>query len=591
MRGRPAKVRKSEVRAKLESRCSRRDLLKYSLIAGTSLTATGVLARLAEAAEVEASSGGAIVETCSGKVRGVYTGEVNIFKGIPYGAATGGRNRFLPPQKPNPWSGVRAVLDYGPMAMQTMLTPEELAALMSPSALAELNQVYAGLGRTPPGPESEDCLVLNVWTPEVKGNDKRPVLVWLHGGGFSGGSGDWGWTDGTNLARKNDVVVVSLNHRLNIFGYLYLGELDDARYADSGNAGMLDIVAALEWVRDNIHAFGGDPGNVTVFGQSGGGCKVNVLMAMPAARGLFHKAIQMSGPGPKMLTREQAALATTRVLDELGITPAKIKKLQTVPAKQLLKAAKSVLSAANLAPDETWRGGTWFHMFDPVVDGRSLPQHPFDPVAPAVSAHVPMLIGNCADESRIDAGLRAPLTFSVDTLDERGLRANLKGMGIGEARAAQLIAAYRASRPEATTADVFSAIATDLEYRRDAITIAERKSALGKAPAFMYLFTWASPAFGGKYKSAHGFEQPFVFDNVDRAPGLWGATPDPRRYELAEKMSQIWVTFARNGAPSHPELPPWRRYTATDRGTMELNYACAWVNDPRREERLVAQLK
>jgi para-nitrobenzyl esterase len=477
------------------------------------------------------------------------------------------------------------------MAMQSMFTPKELNALvnMSASALTEVNQVYAGLTRTRPSEESEDCLVLNVWTPEVMGHDKRPVMVWLHGGGFSGGSGDWGWTDGTNLARKNDVVVVSLNHRLNIFGHLYLGESDDARYADSGNVGMLDVVSALEWVRDNIQAFGGDPGNVTVFGQSGGGSKVNVLMAMPAARGLFHKVIQMSGPGPRMLTREQAALATKKVLDVLGIAHTKMEKLQGVPSRQLLKAAKSVLNAANLTLDETWRGGTWYHMFDPVVDDGSLPQHPFDPIAPSVSAHVPMLIGNSADESRIDAGLRAPLTFSLDSLDERGMRANLKGMGISDARAAQLTAVYRTSRPGASTADVFSAIATDLEYRRDAITIAERKSELGKAPAFMYLFTWTSPAFGGKYRCAHGFEQPFVFDNVDRAPGLWGPTPDPRRYELAEKMSQIWVAFARNGVPSHPELPPWRPYTASDRGTMELNYSCEWVNDPEREERLAAQ--
>ena len=523
-----------------------------------------------------------VVQTTAGAVHGYVQGSVFTFKGIPYGASTAGLNRFVPPRKPHSWGGIRPALRYGPTAMQPIFHPAPRA---SPND-AEISELYRGLGASPPNPESEDCLVLNVWTASVTDDHRRPVMVWLHGAGFGAGSGDWGWTDGTNLACHHDVVVVSINHRLNIFGFLSLAEIGGDQYAQSGNVGMLDVVAALQWVRDNITAFGGDPRNVTIFGQSGGGVKVDVLMAMPLAQGLFHRAINMSGPCTKMLTQAQATQAAERVLDYLGIHRAHLDRLQRLPAQTLVQAMDHVLLADGITPaDGTWRDGTWLHVFDPVVDGLVLPRHPFDPDAPAASAQVPMLLGTAGEDSRLDAGLDSSFISPVDTPDEEAMYANLKGLGIEGERAVDLVKVYRATRSHATAADIFSAIASDLEFRRDIIAIAERKSRLGKAPVYLYDFSWASPAFGGKYGSAHGFDQAFAFSNLDKAPGLWGGHPDPRGYELARRMSKAWVAFARTGNPNHPGLPEWRPYTEKDRATMVLNYSCELASDPRKEDR------
>lgn len=560
---------------------TRRSVLECCTLSALGLSLTGSLFAL------PSSRKGAALETTIGKVRGVSAEGIHTFKGIPYGASTAGENRFMSPRKRTPWTGVRDAFHYGPEAIQSVFSSDENTALAL--LQSDTGQLYNGLFKWPSPPMSEDCLVVNVWTPGIRDGRKRPVMVWLHGGGFSVGAGDWSWTEGTNLARRHDVVVVSLNHRLNVFGHLYLAELGGTQYADSGNVGMLDIVAALQWIRDNINEFGGDPSNVTIFGQSGGGCKVNLLMAMPSAQGLFHRAIQMSGPCPRMLSREEGTRASVAMLNQLGIGREHLDRLREVPARKLLQAMNAVLGAANLSPDDTWRNGTWFHMFDPVVDGRSLPRHPFDPTAPEISASVPMLLGTTNEDSRTDAGLPSSLTFSLDTLNEAGMRANLKGIGIHDVKADQLIRAYRATRPAASAADIFSAIASDLEYRMDAIVMAERKAALGNAPAYMYLFTWESPAFGGKYKSSHAFDVPFVFDNVDAAQGLWGSKPDARSYELARNISNTWVAFARTGDPNRSGQPRWNPYTVKNRATMVLNYHCELVNDPRQQDRLACE--
>jgi para-nitrobenzyl esterase len=494
----------------------------------------------------------------------------------------------MAPRKPRSWIGIRNAVEYGQVAPQAGASNDaaDASKKWSEYSASEGGQLTQGLFRWPAAPASEDCLVLNVWTPGVLDGRKRPVMVWLHGGGFTGGSGDWGWADGTNLARKTDVVVISLNHRLNIFGFLALGEIGGPKYADSGNVGMLDIVAALEWVRDNVSAFGGNPDCVTVFGQSGGGCKVDVLMAMPSAQGLFHRAINMSGPAPKMLSHEDATHTAVQVLDRLKISRGNISQIQKVSVKQLLTAMSQVLSEAGLIDgNDPWRHGTFMHMFAPVVDGRVLPQHPFYPTAPKISAHVPMMIGTTGEDDRPSV-VSASLT-SADAFDESRMRVRLKSMGIADKQAEWLIDGYRATRPSASAADLCSAIVSDLEFRMDAITMAERKALQDDAPAYMYLFAWESPAFGGKYKSAHSFDIPFVFDNVDLAPGIGGERPDMRRYALAEKMSRAWAAFARTGDPNHPGLPEWKPYTLDQRATMVLNYSCELINDPRSEDRLL----
>jgi len=519
-----------------------------------------------------------VVETTFGQVRGSIDEGVVTFKGIPYGASTAGGNRFLPPRKPESWTGVRDALRYGPLAMQPV--PD-----LGIYALGEVSAIEQGAG---PNWETdtfgEDCLVLNVWTPGT-GGQARPVMVWCHGGGFWYGTGAAAWTEGGVLARKHGVVVVTLNHRLNIFGHLFLDDVGGERYRGSGNAGLLDIVAALEWVRDNIAAFGGDPANVTLFGESGGGSKVAALMAMPAAKGLFHKAIIESGSLTRALTSEQANKTLDLTLRCLNVAPGRLERLHTLSSQQVLAAMQSVLTASGIDL-LSWQQGSWFHIFAPVVDGFVLPAHPFDPVAPSVSADVPLLIGTTGDEAHTILSGDDPELFA---LDERGLHEKVNALVKSAEAAERLIRDFRAANPAASPLDIYIDIASDLTLRYGAIVKAERKAALRAAPTYMYLFTWETPAFGGKYKSPHGAELPFVFDTLNKAPGLVGTVPDERCQELAERTSRAWIAFARSGNPNHSGLPEWRSYSVVDRATMVLNHRCDLVQDPKGKQRLAAE--
>lgn len=505
-----------------------------------------------------------MVDTRHGAVRGFVENGVQIFKGIPYGKSTAGAGRFMPPAPPIPWPGVRETVALGPSAPPAFGIAA--ATMNNPDIIAMIE------GAAEYVPSSEDCLVLNVWTPGIEPSAKRPVMVWCHGGGFFAGSGGGKWNDGANLAAHGDVVVVSFNHRLNILGFLYLAELAESRYPESGNVGMLDVVAALEWVRDNIAGFGGDPDNVTVFGQSGGGFKISMLMAMPAAQGLFKKAIVQSG---SMIRGNSPAVATRHaewVLHHLGLGPGNIDALETMPLDRLMDAATMVLNRVSV-PGE--------NPFAPVVDGRALPRDPFDPDAPAISADIPMLIGTTKDESRmLLAGDVANFA-----LDESGMRRRLIDfLEVGPDETDRIVAVFRAGRPEATPSDIFFAVTNARMLWLNAVAQAERKAAQDAGAVYMYRFDWNIPILGGKLGAPHGATVPFVFRTVDAARSMVGLGPERRT--LSDRMSAAWIAFARTGDPNHGGLPAWPRYDAAARATMIFDNECRVVNDPDRAERL-----
>ena len=495
-----------------------------------------------------------VAETAFGRIRGRDANGIKAFKAIPYGASTAGRNRFKPPVDPVKWTGVRDALEYGPSAPQ-----RDPGRPVTTSDLA-----VAGAGMRA---ESEDCLVLNVWTPAVNDNRRRPVMVWCHGGGFATGSGSSPITDGEALARRGDVVVVTLNHRLNVMGFTFLEEAGGGEFAGSGDAGMLDIVHALEWVRDNIGRFGGDAGNVTVFGQSGGGRKVATLLAMPPARGLFHRAIIESGATLKLVERDQAARVAAELMKTLGITGANARDIQSLPVDRVMSAYFATVRRMNV--DQMTMG------FSPAMDGVHVAEHPFHPTASTVSPAVPLMLGSTRTELTSSA---APELFS---LDEAGLKARITQL-VG-AHAEPVMRTYRRTNPDATPSDLYFLIASDHRYSGPAMKIAERRAALGQGPVFLYYFRWESPLQGGKFKSPHTIEIPFAFDNVKRAALTRDA---PTAQALADKVSGAWVAFARSGNPSIGRLPAWTPFTAGNRATMVFDNESRVVNDPIREERL-----
>lgn len=498
--------------------------------------------------QLRATEAGPVAETAAGKIRGTTAGKVHVFKGVPYGASTAVSGRFLPPAKLQSWVGVRDCLELGNRAPQLRATP--------------LVPEYGAMERA--GAFSEDCLNLNIWTQGRRDGHKRPVMVWLHGGGYATGSNGVTVNDGVDLVSKYDVVTVNVNHRLNIFGFLYLADMGGPGFASASNAGMLDIVLALEWVRDNIANFGGDPGNVTIFGQSGGGGKVSTLMGMPAAKGLFHKAIAMSGSAASGITRETASRQAQMVTQKLGAKSAE--DLQKVPVDQLLALT---VGQGNV-------GG-----FGPVTDGGSLPAIPFDPVASELSANVPLLIGSTETE------ITWLPTTTYNPLDEGALRQKIQQAARCDAAAAdRVIAVYRKNRPQASNLDLYLIMGSDFSnFRTGTDKQAERKSAPGNGPVYKYYFQWYSPVRGGALRAMHTMELPFVFHNLEIARTEVG-DETPAMRALADRMSIAWVEFARNANPNHKALPQWPTFDVNRRATMIFNTETKVVNDPYREERL-----
>jgi para-nitrobenzyl esterase len=485
----------------------------------------------------------AVTSTTEGKVRGYINNSVYTYKGIPYAEA----KRFEAPHRPAPWTGIRSSMTWGPVA-----------PLMDPTTSVQDEGEF--VFHHDWGYTSEDCMRVNLWTPGINDGKKRPVLFWIHGGGFTAGSSqELPSYDGENLAKKGDVVVVSINHRLNILGYLDLSAYGD-KYKHSANASILDIQAALEWVRDNIASFGGDPGNVTIFGQSGGGAKVNTLMAMPAAKGLFHKAINQSGSfRAAMLDKATTQLITAEVLKALDLQAADADKLQQLPYATLSDAGKKALKIVADKMKAEGKPVLGFGLsWGPSNDGVDLPYQLFSKEAFELSKEVPLMIGTTKNEF-------AP--FMNGALSNASLEKVTEVIKTqkGDKAAAYTAAVKKAYPDDTKPSDLLD---VDLTFRPGAVL----QAALRAAPVYMYLFTWQSPVMDGKYKAVHCMDIPFAFNNIQRCTEMTGGNRDA--YALAGKVSSAFINFARSGNPNHKGLPNWPVYDAAGTATMHFNNKC-----------------
>lgn len=494
--------------------------------------------------EITASSETAITEIESGKVAGYIEDGIYIYKGIPYARA----ERFMPPVAPDKWEGIRSSRAYGPTCPQG-------------KRMGWYNDEQAFAFNWNDGYPDENCLRVNIWTPGLKDGKKRPVMVWLHGGGYAAGSGqELPSYDGTNLAKKGDAVIVTLNHRLNILGFLDLSAYGE-KYAKSGNVGLLDLVAALQWVNRNIASFGGDAQNVTIFGQSGGGGKVSSLLATPSAKGLFHKAIVQSGSMLRTMDQKYSRRIGRAVIEELGLAPSRIDELQKVPYDKLLAAGEKAVAEIR-ATAEKEGVSSFIFGWAPTVDGDVLPLQPFDPQAPAQSKDIPVMIGTTLHEFTASTYFAPLRSMTMEQVVEQIKKK------YGE-RTDDFLKAFEKAYPGYQPKDL---IDVDFTFRPGAVAQAKLKSAQQGAPVYMYMFAWESPVMDGIFRSTHCMEIPFVFNNAVRHATMTGGGKDAQ--VLADKMSGAWLNFARTGNPDAEGLPEWEPYTAENGATMIFDNDC-----------------
>ncbi len=482
----------------------------------------------------------AIGNTKYGKVKGMQADGVYVWKGIPYAKAPVGKLRFRPPEDPDSWDGVRDAVQFG-------------SACLQPNS--EMMKFLGDASKT----KSEDCLYLNIWSPNPD-NKRRPVMVWIHGGAFMFGEGSSELYDGTSFAKNGDVVVVTINYRLGIFGFFYLDEIGGDEFSRSGNCGILDQIAALRWVKENIEAFGGDPNNVTVFGESAGAMSIGTLLAIEEAQGLFHKAILQSGASSNVLTTRVANDVTKRLLSELNIPESDLAKLYDIPAEELVKASIKVPPMS----------------LCPVIDGKVIKTKPLDALAQDSAKNIPMLIGTTEDEYRLftfadpswrkidEDKLKRRFQVSFGKKWER-LSEELKGKTLDQA--------------------LYEKLMTWQVFTYPAIALSETRVRQGEQ-VWMYRFDYKSTAFGGLLKSCHALELPFVWNAMNQKTALFTGDAEGRR-ELAELMHRSWIAFAKTGNPQIPELPEWPEYELNSRATMHFNLETAVRYDPEKDDRLL----
>jgi para-nitrobenzyl esterase len=508
----------------------------------------------------------AIANTLYGKVRGFIMKDIYSFLGIPYGANTGGKGRFMPPQKPDPWKDVFPAVYWGNSA------PQNLENFYANRYLAFTDDWHYD-------DVSEDCLRINVWTPGVNDGKRRPVMFWIHGGGFTSGNAiEHPEYHGENFARYGDVVFCSINHRLGPFGFSNYAGVAGEKFGPSGNVGMLDIVFALEWVRDNIANFGGDPNNVTIMGQSGGGAKVCTLMAMPSAKGLFHRAVALSGSMLKATEKSDSEKLGAYILREANLGASEIHKLQDLPWKDYLTLANNANKKLREDAGISASAGPGFGGFRPVVDGVHLPQHPYFPEGPSDSANVPMLICTTFYE-------RSPSSFdsSLENITREQAKEQLKtargfGVSVGD-HASTVYDAYEKSFPDRKPIEILSMA---ISNRKNAVALADAKSRQ-TAPVYMAWFGWNPPLFDGRLRAFHTLDICFWFYNTDRQLSHSGGGARPRK--LSEKMAGSLLQFMKTGNPNMSGLPSWPKYSSTLGETMVLNDVSSVRNDPDREAR------